>query len=56
MEQITINKKDMKSLLEYINTVFDLIDTESMEYENAEIVVDGYYDFVEPILKMVYED
>ena len=55
MEQITLNKKDMKNLLEYINKVFDLVDTESMPCEDAEIIIDGYYDFVEPILKTVYE-
>jgi hypothetical protein len=55
MDKIIINKKDMENLIGYINTLFDFVDTESMEYENAEIVVDGYTDFVEPIIKAIKE-
>ena len=53
MKQITINKKDLENLIGYINTLYDFVDTESMEYENAEIVADGYADFVEPIIEML---
>ena len=55
MDKITLNKKDLENLIGYINTLYDFVDTESMEYENAEIVVDGYADFVEPIIKAIKE-
>ena len=55
MDKITLNKKDLENLIGYINTLYDFVDTESMEYENAEIVVDGYVDFVEPIIKAIKE-
>ena len=53
MDKITINKTDLNNLIRYISTVLDFVDTESMEYENAEIVVDGYADFVEPIIEAI---
>lgn len=53
MDKITINRIDMENLIGYINTLFDFADTESMEYENAEIVIDGYADFVEPIIEIL---
>jgi hypothetical protein len=55
MNEIIINKTDIKNLIGYIHTVLDLVDTESMEYENAEIIHDGYDDFVEPIIKALKE-
>lgn len=55
MDKITINRIDIENLIGYINTLYDFVDTESMEYENAEIVVDGYADFVEPIIKVLKE-
>ena len=54
MEKVTISKSDLANLVGYIHTVLDFVDTESMEYENAEIIVDGYVDFVEPIIKGGY--
>ena len=56
MDKITINKNDLENLIGYINTLYDFVDTESMEYENAEIVVDGYVDFVEPIITAINSD
>ena len=55
MDKITINRIDLQNLIGYIHSVLDVVDTESMEYENAEIVVDGYVDFVEPIIKAMQE-
>ena len=55
MDKITINRTDMENLIGYIHTVLDLVDPESMEYENAEIIIDGYADFVEPIIKAIKE-
>ena len=55
MDKITISKAAMENLIGYINTLYDFVDTESMEYENAEIVADGYTDFVEPIIKAMRE-
>lgn len=53
MDKVTINRADMENLIGYIHSVLDLVDTESMEYENAEIIIDGYADFVEPIIKVI---
>lgn len=53
MKQITINKNDIEKLIGYINTLYDFVDTESMEYENAEIVADGYDNFVVPIIEAI---
>lgn len=53
MDKIAINRIDMENLIGYINTLFDFVDTESMEYENAEIVNDGYMNFVEPIMELL---
>ena len=55
MDKITINKTDLNNLIGYISTVLDLVDTESMEYDKAEIIIDGYADFVEPIIKAIKE-
>ena len=53
MDKIIINKTDMENLIGYIHTILDFVDTENMEEENVDIVVNGYTDFVEPIMKAI---
>ena len=55
-ETVRLSRVDLENLIGYINTLYDFVDTESMEYENAEIVVDGYANFVEPIINQLKED
>ena len=55
-EAVRLRRVDIENLIGYINTLYDFVDTESMEYENAEIVVDGYANFVEPIINQLKED
>jgi hypothetical protein len=43
------------NLIEYINTLYDFVDTESLDYEHAEIIADGYANFVEPIIEAITE-
>lgn len=50
-DKIEVSKKDLQSLIGYIDTLYNFVDTESMEYENAELVADGYADFVVPVVE-----
>lgn len=57
MDKITVNKLDVKNLISYIHALFDFIDVDDFEdEENKKLVRDGYDNFVNPIVKMVYED
>ena len=55
-DTVALKKTDIKALIGYIHAVLEIVDTESMEYENAKIVVDGYANFVEPIIKAINND
>ena len=56
MKKITLTKTALMNLLGYIDTLYDFADTESMEYEKAEIIANGYADFVEPIIEAITKE
>ena len=55
--KITIDKRDLESLVGYVHDLLDFIDVDDFEdEENVELVNGGYDSFVKPILEMLEED
>lgn len=54
MKKVTFNINDIKRLIGYVDTLLGFIDVYDIEdEENRNLVINGYDDFVEPIMKIV---
>lgn len=54
MEKITINKTQLKNVLEYINSVLEAVDVEDEEILSE--INEGYKNIVEPLVKLAYSE
>lgn len=55
--KISVDKKQLYSLIEYVSNILNFIDTEEFEDEdNKSLVNDGYNDFVLPIIEILKEE
>ena len=54
MKKVAFNINDIKRLIGYVDTLLGFIDVYDIEdEENRNLVINGYDDFVEPIMKIV---